>query len=149
MSASDTAVPGARLELRRNLTVAWGECDPLGIIFYPTYFLYFDVSSHRLFEMAGQTIASMREDYGLAGPVIVDVRAQFRKPVSHGDVLEAVSFIDEWHSKLFRVAHEIYKDGALVCEGYELRAWAVTSADSETGFRAQPIPDEFRKLFEG
>ncbi len=33
--------------------VHWGDCDPAGIIFYPTYFRWIDAASWALFELAG------------------------------------------------------------------------------------------------
>ena len=87
------------LVLNRRLTVEWGHCDPLGIIFYPTYFLYFDDSSHRLFASAGHDMRSLRSEFGLAGPVIVETNARFMKPVTYGDDLTARAFVCEWRSQ--------------------------------------------------
>jgi len=137
------------LTLTRELSVEWGECDPLGIIFYPIYFHYFDQSSHRLFGLVGHDVASLRETYQLAGPVIVDARATFRAPVRYGDRLTARAHVDDWQDKLFRIAHRITKDGDLVCEGYEMRAWAVIDESRPAGFRAGSIPQAFRDLFSG
>jgi 4-hydroxybenzoyl-CoA thioesterase len=135
------------LLMSRSLTVEWGECDPLGIIFYPTYFHYFDASSHRLFELAGHDMASLRSTYGLAGPVIVEAKASFMQPVTHGDELTAEAFVSEWRARVFTVAHRIRHGDTLVCEGHEMRAWALADAEAEKGFRAGEIPEDFKALF--
>ena len=36
-----------------QLTVAWGDCDSAGIVFYANYFRWFDEASRRLFVRAG------------------------------------------------------------------------------------------------
>jgi acyl-CoA thioesterase FadM len=131
----------------RSLVVEWGECDPLGIIFYPTYFRYFDQSTHRLLALARHTMASLRRDYGLAGPVIVDASAKFMKPVTHGDELRAQAFVAEWRTRVFKVAHRVFRGSTLVCEGHELRAWALVDEAAESGFAAGAIPDEFKARF--
>jgi hypothetical protein len=34
---------------RRTLRIEWGQCDPVGIVFYPHYFIIFDTSTGWLF----------------------------------------------------------------------------------------------------
>ena len=47
---------------RMQRTVEWGDCDPAGIIFYPTYYRWMDAASWHLFEQAGYSAARMRAD---------------------------------------------------------------------------------------
>ena len=37
---------------RRTIRIAWGDCDPAGIVFYPRYFAMFDHSTVLLLEHA-------------------------------------------------------------------------------------------------
>ena len=37
----------------RHARIEWGDCDPAGIIFYPTYFRWIDAASWALFDAAG------------------------------------------------------------------------------------------------
>ena len=39
---------------RMQRTVEWGDCDPAGIIFYPTYYRWMDAASWHLFAEAGR-----------------------------------------------------------------------------------------------
>src|SRR5437773_7669401 len=42
----------AMLTNRRTIRIAWGDCDPAGIVFYPRYFAMFDHSTVLLVERA-------------------------------------------------------------------------------------------------
>ena len=37
----------------RDIRIEWGDCDPAGIIFYPTYFRWIDAASWALFTSVG------------------------------------------------------------------------------------------------
>ena len=147
MTNTDITPPAGFVTLARDITVEWGNCDPLGIIFYPTYFHWIDASSQALFREVGHDMRSLRKEFGLAGPVIVDVGAQFLRPISFGDMIRAEAWIGEWHSKTFRVDHRFLKDGEVVCTGHELRAWAIADPETPTNFKAAQIPDAFISLF--
>ena len=131
----------------REFTVEWGECDPLGIIFYPTYFRWIDASTHALFRQVGHDVRSLRAEFGLEGPVIVDTGASFVRPVSYGDRVTARAWIGAWNKKTFRVEHRFAHDDDTICFGHELRAWAMPDGTSPTGMKAEPVPDAFRHLF--
>ena len=47
---------------RMQRTVEWGDCDPAGIIFYPTYYRWMDAASWHLFALddAGHALATCR-----------------------------------------------------------------------------------------
>jgi len=42
----------AMLTVRRTVCIAWGDCDPAGIVFYPRYFDLFDACTTDLFSQA-------------------------------------------------------------------------------------------------
>ena len=58
--------------------VHWGDCDPAGIIFYPTYFRWIDAASWALFELAGFGPKWMREQH-MAMP-LVSAACEFLAP---------------------------------------------------------------------
>ena len=62
------------LMLKRSLSinVAWGHCDPVNIVFYPNYFIWFDQSSHLLFDNAGANMSNLMKEFGVVGLPIVD-----------------------------------------------------------------------------
>src|SRR3989442_1569891 len=49
--------------------VHWGDCDPAGIIFYPTYFRWMDAATWAFFESVGYTPRRMREEH-LSMPLV-------------------------------------------------------------------------------
>ena len=148
MTRENEIPPLDTVTLAREIRVEWGNCDPLGIIFYPTYFHWIDASSQGLFREVGHDMRSLKETFGLAGPVIVDVGAQFMRPITYGDVVRAEAWIGEWRPKTFRTVHRFLKDGELVCTGHELRAWAMPDESRANGFKAEEIPDTFKSLFD-
>jgi hypothetical protein len=58
--------------------VQWGDCDPAGIIFYPTYFRWMDAATWAFFESVGYTPKRMREEH-LSMP-LVSADCQFLSP---------------------------------------------------------------------
>jgi 4-hydroxybenzoyl-CoA thioesterase len=48
---------------RKPIRIAWGDCDPLGIVYFPRYFEYFDGCTVSLFEKAGLQKREMLETY--------------------------------------------------------------------------------------
>ena len=49
--------------------VGWGDCDPAGIIFYPTYFRWFDAATWALFGSVGHGLKTMIES-GYCMPLV-------------------------------------------------------------------------------
>ena len=59
----------------RTVRIEWGDCDPAGIIFYPTYFKIFDNATAALFEAAlGMTKFQYLKAYDFAGFPLARVR---------------------------------------------------------------------------
>lgn len=131
---------------RRTFRVQWGECDAARIVFYPNYFIWFDEATAALVEKAGLSQRIMAEAAGVGIP-LVDARASFIIPASHGDELAIESFVERWGNKSFTVRHRIYKDGALAAEGYETRIWGTRDPADERRLKAMPIPAEIKARF--
>ena len=62
----------------------------MGIVFYPTYFAWFDHATHRLFASSGRTLLEQLRQEGMSVP-IVECGARFLAPVFADDELEVVS----------------------------------------------------------
>ena len=58
-----------------EMTVAWGDCDPAGIVFYPNYFRWFDEASRRLFAAVGLPWETLFRRYDIVGLPLVSVSA--------------------------------------------------------------------------
>jgi YbgC/YbaW family acyl-CoA thioester hydrolase len=124
--------------------VHWGDCDPAGIIFYPTYFRWMDAATWAFFESVGYTPQRMRDEH-LSMP-LVSADCQFLSPALHGDRCEVRSRITRFGGKSFVVAHEMMrKDGTALAKGTETRVWG--RAAPGMPLKGETIPDQLKGLF--
>ena len=126
--------------------VHWGDCDPAGIIFYPTYFRWIDAASWALFDAAGFGHKWMRANH-MAMPLVA-AECQFLFPAQHGDRCEVRSRIARFGGKSFVVEHDIVRDdGTALAEGKETRVWGRYLNGPGTPMKGEPIPEELRQRF--
>ena len=124
----------------------WGDCDPAGIIFYPTYFRWFDAATWSLFAAAGYHAKRMRAEH-LAMPLVA-AECEFRNPAEQQDRCEVRSRIARWGGKSFVVGHEVVReDGTLLATGSETRVWGRYVDGPGSPLKGQPISDELKALF--
>jgi len=128
---------------RRQLTIEWGQCDPAGIVFNSRFFEIFDSSSWQMFEAAlGVKPHELAAAFGIMGIPLVDVRANFFKPIKFGDVVDVASRISEFRRSSFDVEHRLSVDGELAVEGGETRVWAVRSKNDPEKIGGTAIPTD-------
>jgi 4-hydroxybenzoyl-CoA thioesterase len=126
---------------RRQIKVEFGHCDPTGTVHVPRVFQYFDTNTWMLFEAAlGVAQRDFNATFGIMP--LIDVRADCRKPVRFGEVIEIASRVSEFRRSSFHVEHRITVDGALAVEGGEMRVWAVRHKDNPEKISSRPVPDE-------
>lgn len=126
--------------------VHWGDCDPAGIIFYPTYFRWMDAATWAFFESVGYDAKRMRREH-LAMP-LVSAQCDFLSPAEQGDRCEVRSRIARFGGKSFVVAHEIVRaDGAALARGSETRVWGRFSAGPGTPMKGEAIPEALKSRF--
>ena len=126
--------------------VYWGDCDPAGIIFYPTYFRWMDAATWAFMASVGYTPKRMREEH-LAMP-LVGADCQFLAPALQGDRCEVRSRIARFGGASFAVAHDIVRaDGTTLAKGSEKRVWGRFTSGPGTPMKGHPIPDEVKTLF--
>ena len=124
--------------------VHWGDCDPAGIIFYPTYFRWMDAATWAYFESVGYTPKRMRDEH-LSMPLVA-ADCQFLAPALHGDRCEVRSRITRFGGKSFVVAHEMMRnDGTALAKGTETRVWGRAAPGKP--LKGETIPDELKALF--
>lgn len=123
----------------RNVRIEWGDCDPAGIIFYPTYFRIFDHSTAMLFESAlGMTKHEMFKKLEFAGWPLIKTQSRFLKPTRFGDDVTVESTAIFGRSS-FEVAHKLSLKGELCAECSEKRVWTVRDASGQ--LKSHPIPE--------
>jgi 4-hydroxybenzoyl-CoA thioesterase len=126
--------------------VYWGDCDPAGIIFYPTYFRWMDAASWAFFAAVGYDAKRMRAEH-IAMP-LVSADCQFLYPAQQGDRCVVRSSIARFGGKSFTVAHEAQReDGMALAKGSETRVWGKFDAGPGSRMRGQDIPEELKALF--
>jgi 4-hydroxybenzoyl-CoA thioesterase len=124
----------------------WGECDPAGIIFYPTYFLWFDAAAWNMFAEAGYHAKRMRAEH-LAMPLVA-ADCQFKHPAEQQDRAEVRSRIQRWGGKSFVLAHDVVRsDGALLASGSETRVWGRYTNGPGSPLKGEAISEEIKALF--
>ncbi|HEX9321305.1 MAG TPA: thioesterase family protein [Xanthobacteraceae bacterium] len=130
----------------RNVRIQWGDCDPMGIVFFPRYFAIFDDSTSMLFERAlGMTKFELMQRQRFSGFPLVDIRARFLIPSRFGDDVVVESAVSEFRRSSFDVQHRLLKAGALAVECLETRVWTFTDANGR--IKGVPIPEEIRAKF--
>ncbi len=126
--------------------VYWGDCDPAGIIFYPTYFRWMDAACWAFLASVGYDARRMRAEH-LAMP-LVSADCQFVYPAQQGDRCVVRSSIARFGGKSFVVAHQVQReDGMSLAKGSETRVWGKFDAGPGTRMRGQVIPEELKALF--
>ena len=127
-------------------TVHWGDCDPAGIIFYPTYFRWMDAATWAFMESAGYDAKRMRAEH-LAMPLVA-AACDFLAPAQQGDRCEVRSSIARFGGKSFVVSHEIARaDGAPLAKGSETRVWGRFADGYGTPMKGEPIPEALKAKF--
>ena len=124
----------------------WGECDPAGIIFYPTYFLWFDAAAWNMFAQVGYHAKRMRAEH-LAMPLVA-AGCEFKHPAEQQDRAEVRSRILRWGGKSFVIGHDVVReDGTLLATGSETRVWGRYVEGPGSPMKGQPITEELKALF--
>lgn len=101
--------------------IAFGDCDPAGILFYPNHFRLMDASFHRWLASFGLDQAGLRERFGILGTGLLDAAATFRAPVAPGDLLRHELRVEAWTPRTLRLAYRGLVGDHLVIEGQETR----------------------------
>ncbi len=133
----------APFTFRKQLTIAWGQCDPAGIVFNSRFFEMFDTSTWKLFEAAlGVKPHELATAFGIIGIPLVDVRANFLKPIKFGNLVDMTSRVSEFRRSSFDVEHRLSVNGELAVEGGETRVWAARSKDDPEKITSAAIPGD-------
>ncbi len=136
----------ASIQVTFACEVYWGDCDPAGIIFYPTYFRWFDAATWAFFAAVGYPPKRMREE-GRSMP-LVGAECQFVHPAQQGDRCEVRSVIGRFGGKSFVVAHEVAKlDGTLLSSGTETRVWGRFQSGAGSPIKGETISEDLKALF--
>ena len=133
---------------RHEVTVEWGDCDPAGIVYYPSYFRWCDQASHRLLAIAGIT-ENVTPGGWKGGTPLVAAECSFKRASQPGERLVVESRVSRFGRSSFTISH-VFRDasGQVAAEGAETRIWAKKEGDASS-LKAVPIPEDVRKRLGG
>lgn len=129
-----------------EFVVRWGDCDPAGIIYYPTYYRWMDAGTWALLAAAGYDGDTMRAEHCTIP--LVDSQCSFISSPRFGDACVVRSALTRCGRSSFKVEHEFLRlrDHALLARGYESRVWCRYSAGPGTTLRSAPLPQALRAV---
>jgi 4-hydroxybenzoyl-CoA thioesterase len=128
------------------VSVEFGHCDPSGIVFNPNYFIWFDLSVHKLLASGGLNLKALMSEFGIDGIPVVEYKCKFHAPARWGDQLTIETSITELHRCAFDIQHRISNGEMLAVECAETRV--CTALDPQQGrVKAYPLPGSLVKIF--
>lgn len=120
----------------------FGDCDPSGIAYFPSYLHLLVGVTEEFFEALGFPWPALMTARGIALPTVrLDVT--FSRPGRHGDMLEFVLGVRRIGTSSLDFAHQISIGGTL-CWAAEQRVVATEIA----AHRSCPWPDDIRSALE-
>ncbi|ACR01091.1 MAG TPA: thioesterase family protein [Thauera aminoaromatica] len=134
----------ARRHLHR-MRIAFSDCDPAQIVFFANYFKWFDTAFREFCTACG--VPSWRETTatrGIIGAPLVDAQAKFRNSATYGEDIEIESWVEDWGGKSFVMRHVARRGDTVLCEGREVRVFAVQDPEDPLRIKAIPIPEDLR-----
>jgi acyl-CoA thioester hydrolase len=81
-----------------ELSPAFHDLDPMGIVWHGHYFKYFEIARCALLQRLDYDFEQMR-DSGFAWPV-VDLRTKYIRPLKYGQRLHVEARLTEWENRM-------------------------------------------------
>ncbi len=125
---------------RTRLRARYAETDATGIVYYNSYFVYFEVGRVEMFRTLG-----LPYDWRLP---IVETHCRYRASARFDDPLEVESVVEEVRTRAFRVSQRVYRlTGAPDAEERELLVEGYTVMMTQDEHGPIPLPAAFRVAF--
>ena len=109
----------------RDVSISFGDCDALGIVYYPNYFRWMDGTFHAFLHDRDQGHTVMCRELGTLGFGLMDADRAFRSPAREGDLLRYWIEGIEWSARSFQITYRATLGDRLVLEGHERRGFFV------------------------
>jgi len=128
----------------REISVAWGESDPFGLVYYPRMLAWFNDTEHELFRTIGFPIDKMIQDDRTTF-VMGEIHFRFIGPAAYGDrvTLNIVLVEISEHTLRWECSAKLTLTGAPVTEGKATRVYARINEDGT--LKAAAIPEKMRR----
>ncbi|MBX3631696.1 MAG: acyl-CoA thioesterase, partial [Simplicispira sp.] len=82
----------------------------------------------------------------IIGTPLVDAQARFVNSATYGEDIEIESSVEAWRGKSFVMRHVARRGDTVLCEGREVRVFAVQDPDNPLRIKAVPIPEDYRAM---
>ncbi|MEO7887898.1 MAG: acyl-CoA thioesterase [Polaromonas sp.] len=130
-----------------EVTVAFGDCDPAGIVFFPNFSRWMDASSLNFFVQCGvPTWRELVKTTGIIGTPLLEINTRFSQPATYGETLQIHTSVEEWRAKVFIQKHVIKRGDDLICEGRETRAFCIRRSENPERIKSIPVPEDIKAL---
>ena len=129
----------------RELTVAWGESDPFGLVYFPRMLAWFNDAEHEFFSHAGYSVSEMIS-HDRTSFVMGRINFEFVGPAAFNDkIVTRLALKEISNSTLtWDCSARRSRDDALVTRGTATRVYAEILESGE--LKAKRIPDRIREL---
>lgn len=132
-----------------QVRVAFGDCDPAGIVFFPNYFRWVDAASRQFFDACGvPSWCDLELVHGIIGTPLVSVTADFAAPARYGEQLDVHTTVEEWRGRSFVMHHVVRRGETVICTVREIRIFAIRHPDDSSRIKAIAAPPEIRQRCE-
>lgn len=130
----------APLPFRVQDRVRWGDCDPLGIIYYGAYIRYFEAAEHEMFRAAGLTYEIMRVQRHVQLPRKA-IEVEFHSPAQMDELLDIEVGVVRLGTTALTLRFEVYRAADRVHRA--TASITVVCVDKESVTK-RPLPDFVR-----
>jgi 4-hydroxybenzoyl-CoA thioesterase len=83
---------------------------------------------------------------GIIGTPLLEIHTKFYKPATYGETLEVHTHVEAWAAKTLRQKHVVQRDGVVLCEGTEVRAFCIRDPENPDRIKAIPVPEDIKTL---
>jgi len=126
--------------------IVWGDLDPLGIVFYPHYYEWFDECAQLFIESLNVNPTDVMEKRQI-GFGLVETGCRYVKPGRYHEITQITTCVENLTGKTVHLNHRITlaSDDTLMVEGFEKRiCMDISNLDN---IRAIDIPKDLVEKF--
>ena len=130
-------------EIKLDIHVEWGHCDPARIVFNPNFFIWMESGMDRLFSVAYRPMAEMvQEDTNYRGVPLLNTQANFQKPAKVGETITLTTQISRWGKTSFDIDYRFTRGDDVLCTATQTRDWCYAEGTgAEETIKPSPIPE--------
>lgn len=125
-----------------NHLVSWGDCDALGIVFYPNFFSWMDGAFHQLTRHLGFDQDTLNSDYQIAGTPLSSADCKFLSPAHYYETLTINIETSDLSRTSWKLNYRFQCEERGIAVGAERRVFV---ADVNGKLQKTDIPDELRR----